>query len=175
MPITRLLPALAVLLPMAATAQTARPPQGPQRLGAFGNWTAATYQEAGQKVCYAFTRAARSEGGGTRENVMLTVTHRPQGRDQVAANLGHAFPREGARAQTEVEGSVGANDLRFYGAGNNAFAQNGPAAVAAFRNGRDLELKGPGAQNRGRTTDTFSLAGFTAAYDAISRDCPVRR
>ena len=175
----KLFSALAILLPMAATAQTARPApgagQGPQRLGAFGNWTAATYQEAGQKVCYAFTRAAKSEGGGVRQNVMLTVTHRPQGRDQVAATLGYAFPRDAARGQSEVEGSVGANDVRFYGAGNNAFAQNGAAAVATFRNGRDLVLKGPGPQGRGQTTDTFSLGGFTGAYEAISRDCPVRR
>ncbi len=180
MPIPKLLLVLAALLPVAATAQTARPApavgQGPQRLGAFGNWTAATYQEGGQKVCYAFTRAAKSEGGGARQNVMLTVTHRPQGRDQVAATLGYAFPRDPARGQAEVAGSVGANELSFYGAGNNAFAQNGPAAVAAFRNGRDLVLKGPGPQGRGgRTTDTFSLGGFGGAYEAISRDCPARR
>ncbi|UFN48885.1 hypothetical protein LPC08_23285 [Roseomonas sp. OT10] len=176
----RALPALlALLLPVVANAQANRPAQGgqpgPQRLGISQNWTAATHQEGGQKVCYAFTRATKTEGGGPRQNVILTVTHRPQGRDQVAASLGFSFPRNADRRETTVEASVGSNDLSFYGAGTNAFAQNGGAAVAAFRNGRDVVFRSPGPQGKGATTDTFSLMGFSAAYEAISRECPARR
>ncbi|MFT8244066.1 invasion associated locus B family protein [Roseomonas sp. BN140053] len=174
----RLLPVLAALVPFAALAQPARNAAAPQRLGSFGNWTAATHQEGGGKVCYAFTRATKSEGGGTRQGVMLTVTHRPQGRDQVAAALGYTLRRENDRADTQVEGEIGTNEIRFYGAQTNAFAQNGAQAVGFFRNGRELVVKGPGPQGggaRGATTDTFSLSGFTAAYEAISRECPARR
>ena len=133
---------------------------GPQRLGTFGEWTAATHQEGSSKICYAFTRP---DGNA---NALLTVTHRPQGRDQVALRLGRAFPRN-----AEVTVDVGDKDLDFYTSGDNAFARDGRATVGAFRNGRDAVAKSPAANNRS-TTDTFSLQGFSAAYDAISRECP---
>jgi len=141
-------------------AAPAQPAAGPQRLGTFGEWTAATHTENGGKVCYAFTRP---EGNA---NALLTVTHRAQGRDQVALRIGRAFPRN-----AEVTVDVGGKDLNFYTAGDNAFARNGGATVAAFRSGREAEAKSPAANNRS-TTETFSLQGFSAAYDAISRECP---
>ncbi|WP_424136316.1 invasion associated locus B family protein [Roseomonas chloroacetimidivorans] len=161
--------ALSALLPAATPASAqqrgAQPAQasGPQRLGTFGEWTAATHQEGAGKVCYAFTRM---EG---RNNALLTVTHRPQGRDQVALRIGRAFPRN-----AEVKVDVGSNDLDFYTAGDNAFARDGRAAVAAFRGGREAVAKSPAANKR-TTTETFSLSGFTAAYEAISRECPPGR
>jgi len=133
----------------------------PQRLGTFGGWTAATHQEGGGKVCYAFTRM---EG---RQNALLTVTHRPQGRDQVALRIGRPFPRN---AEVKVEAS--GDTLDFYTSGDNAFARDGRAAVAAFRSGRDAVATSPAPSNRS-TTETFSLSGFTAAYEAITRECPV--
>ncbi|MBP0493845.1 invasion associated locus B family protein [Pararoseomonas indoligenes] len=133
---------------------------GPQRLGTFGDWTAATHTEASGKVCYAFTRM---EG---RNNTLLTVTHRPQGRDQVSLRIGRAFPRN-----AEVKVDVGDTDLNFYTSGDNAFARDGRATVAAFRNGRDATAKSPAPNNRS-TTETFPLSGFTAAYEAISKECP---
>ncbi|HEY8613444.1 MAG TPA: invasion associated locus B family protein [Roseomonas sp.] len=151
-------PALAQQRNAAPQAQSQA--SGPQRLGAFQDWTAATYQEGNNKICYAFTRM---EG---RQNALLTVTHRPQGRDQVALRIGRSFPRN-----AEVKVDVGNNDLDFYTSGDNAFARNGRAAVAAFRSGREATAKSPAPNNRS-TTETFSLSGFTAAYEAISKECP---
>ena len=142
----------------------------PQALGRFGNWTAATYTEGGRKVCYAFTRASKSEGAGSRQNVMLTVTHRPQGRDQVALRAGYTYARN-----AEVSVTVGSTELEFYTAQDNAFAREGARAVSAFRAGANAVAKGQGPQGRGTATDTFSLSGFTAAYEAISKECPAGR
>ncbi len=142
----------------------------PRALGTFQDWTAATHMEAGKKVCYAFTRASKVEGGGNRQNVILTVTHRPQGRDQVAMRAGYSYARN-----AEVELAVGSAELPFYTAQDNAFAREGAKAVAAFRGGSEAVARGPGPQGRGRVTDTFSLSGFSAAYDAISRECPPGR
>jgi invasion protein IalB len=167
-----LLLAAALLGGLPAAAQQ-RPAQGggasgPQRLGAFQDWTAATHREGGQKVCYAFTRASRTEPN--RQNVILTVTHRPQGRDQVALSAGYSYPRN-----AEVEVAVGQAELPFYTAGSSAFARNGQAAVAAFRAGANAVSRGPQANGRGQAQDSFSLSGFTAAYEAISRECPPAR
>jgi invasion protein IalB len=161
--------ALLALLALPALAQQ-RPPAaaGPSRIGSFQDWTAASYQEGGQRICYAFARASRSDPA--RSGVILTVTHRSQGRDQVAINAGYAFPRN-----AEVTVTVGATELPFYTGGSNAFARDGRAAVAAFRNGATAASRGPGPNGRGTATDSFSLSGFSAAYDAISRECPAGR
>jgi hypothetical protein len=47
--------------------------------------------------------------------------------------------------------------------------------VAAFRGGATAVSRGPRAGGRGTATDTFSLTGFTAAYEAISQECPAAR
>ncbi|MBP0444641.1 invasion associated locus B family protein [Roseomonas sp. SSH11] len=155
-----------VTAPALAQQRGAQPAQGgserPQRLGTFNDWTAATHQEGRNKVCYAFTRM---EG---RQNALLTITHRPQGRDQVALQIGRAFPRN-----AEVKVEVGTTELDFFTSGDNAFAREGRAVVAAFKAGREAVAKSPAANNRS-TTETFSLSGFTAAYEAISRECPAR-
>ena len=144
--------------------------QRPQALGTFQDWTAATYTEGKAKVCYAFTRASKAEGAGNRQNVLLTVTHRPQGRDQVALRSGYTYARN-----AEVTVNVGGTDLDFYTAQDNAFARDGGKAVATFRAGANAVAKGTGPQGRGTATDTFSLSGFTAAYEAISKECPAGR
>lgn len=147
--------------------------QRPQKLGDFQDWTAATHTESGQKVCYAFTRANRSEGVPNRsaKNVMLVVTHRPQGRDQVALQSGYAYPRN-ADGGDPVQVAVGGTNLGFYTAGSSAFARDNRAALGALRNGKEAVARGPLPNGRGQATDTFSLSGFSAAHEAISRECP---
>jgi invasion protein IalB len=157
------LPALAQSRPVAPVQQPA-----PRQLGTFRDWTAVTYQENGQKICYAFTRATKAEPA--RQGVVLTVTHRPGGRDAVALTAGYAYPRN-----AEVTMAVGQTNLPFYTGGNSAFARDGAAVVAAMRGGNRAVIRGPAAGGRGNANDQFSLAGFSAAYDAISRECPARR
>ena len=167
------LPLLACLLwPLAeASAQ-----QNPQKIGDFQSWTAATHAEGGQKICYAFTRATRSEGVPNRSpnDVLLVVTHRPKGRDQVALRPGYAYPRN-ADGGDPVRVSVGGTNIGFYTSGASAFARDNRAAVAALRNGREAVARGPLPNGgRGQASDVFSLAGFSAALDAISRECPAQ-
>jgi invasion protein IalB len=154
---------LAVLLLGPAVAEAQQP--RPQKLGEFQSWTAASFAEGGQKTCYAFTRPTKSEGG--RQGVMLTVTHRQAARDTVTISAGYAFPRN-----AEATVSIGGTEMAFYTSGTTAAARDGAAAVRAFRNGRDAVMKAPGANGKGTASDTFPLAGFGAAYDAISRECP---
>lgn len=154
----------------SAQAQQGQPQAGaaaPRRLGEHGSWTAATHAENGQKVCYAFAKPSRSEPA--RQGVLLTVTHRPGQRDAVILTAGYRYA-PGA----EVKVSIGPTELPFYTAASAAAARDHAAAIRAFRNGREAVARGPGANGRGTVTDTFPLAGFGAAYDAISRECPAQ-
>lgn len=141
----------------------------PKLIGKFDDWQAATHQEAGQPVCYAFIRAASSQPAlPGRGEVVLTVTQRPGGRDAVAVSAGFAYA-----ANTEVQMSVDQAQFAFYTANRSAFARNGRAAVAAFGKGRQAVAKSPGP--RGVVIlDTFSLHGFSPAYAAINKACPAK-
>jgi hypothetical protein len=164
-----LAPALLALPMLALPAVAQQAPAQPRRLGQFQSWTAAVHTEAGQKICYAFSRATKAEGVVNRpaNQVLLTVTHRPQGRDAVALRAGYAYPRN-----AEVKVQVGQTEFTFYTSGTDAHARDGAASVRAFRGGREVAARGPGPNNRGVAADTFALAGFAQAYEAISRECP---
>jgi len=145
------------------------PAEGPKKIGAFDDWIAATHQEAGQPVCYAFTRAQSSMPALTgRGAVILTVTQRMSGRDAVALEAGFAFaPNATVTVQADQTG------LDFYTAQRAAFARKGHDAVTAFQGASRAIARSPGPRDT-TVTDTFSLKGFSAAYAAISKACPPR-
>ena len=149
--------------PVAAAAK----PGGPKKLGDFDDWIAATHQEAGQPVCYAFTRAQSSSPAMTgRGAVILTVTQRMSGRDAVALEAGYAFAQDAAvTVQADQTG------LEFYTHQRAAFARKGHDAVTAFQVAGRAISRSP-APHDVTVTDTFSLKGFSAAYAAISKACP---
>ena len=145
------------------------PAPAPKEIGKFDDWIAATHQESGQTVCYAFTRAESSNPAVPgRGQVVLTVTQRPTGRDAVAIEAGFSFA-----ANAAVTVQVDQTGLDFYTAQRNAFARDGKAAVAAFQRGTRAIARSPGPKDA-QVTDTFSLKGFSAAYAAIVKACPAK-
>jgi invasion protein IalB len=153
-------PALAA--PKHAATSAAAKPAGPtpKELGRFDEWTAATYENAGQTICYAFTRAKPAGPSSGAALPLLTVTERANNRDEVAITSPTAYAKDAS-----VLLQVGQAGLDFYTSGRDAFARDGKAAVAAMRRGDE-------AITRGHNTDTYSLKGFTQAYDAIVKACP---
>jgi hypothetical protein len=171
--------ALAVLLLVTVSGAKAQPRKpaahaapaaaGPKEIGKFEDWIAAKHEEAGQTVCYAFTRPQNSVPKVPgRGDVVLTVTERPTGRDAVALSAGFAYP-----AGAEVLVQVDQAGLHFYTAQRNAFARDGGAAVNAMKEGRQAVARSPGPRGA-QVTDTFSLRGFAQAYTAIVKACPAK-
>lgn len=175
----RLLPLLVLLAPVPAHAADPKPTRpaaqavqaaaGPKSIGTFEDWQAATHQEAGALVCYAFTRATPSDPAAPgRGGAVLTVTHRPGGRDTVAVSSNTAYP-----AGAAVRVGVDQTGLPFYINDRSAFARDGKTAVAAFGKGRTAVARTT-AGRAAPASNTFSLRGFTAAYAAINKACPPR-
>jgi invasion protein IalB len=167
--------AISLLAAGPAVAQSHKPPAaktapaaaGPRQLNKFDDWTAATHQDSGATVCYAFTRAQSSTPAlPGRGDVVLTVTERPSGRDAVAMKAGFPYA-----ANAAVTVQVDQTGLEFYTFQSNAFARDGKAAVAAFDKGSRAIARSPGPKEAS-VTDTFSLKGFSAAYAAIAKACP---
>jgi hypothetical protein len=164
------LPAVAQPHPAARPAAHPAPapakPAGPKSIGTFEDWTAATNIEAGQTVCYAFTRAQSSNPASPgRGQVVLTVTERSGGRDAVAISAGFTYA-----ATAAVAVAIDQTTMEFYTAQRSAFARDGHAAVLAFQKSGKVIAKSPGP--KGTVTDQFSLKGFSAAYAAIGKACP---
>lgn len=160
-----------IVLAQATRPAPAAAPLTPKSIGVFTDWQAATLQEGGQLVCYAFTRASASAPAPAVPNrgaVVMTVTQRSGTRDAVALSAGFAYP-----AGAEVEVGVDQTELAFYTAGRSAFARDGRASIEAFQRGRTAVARSPGPRSA-PVQDTFSLRGFTAAYDAINKACPAR-
>lgn len=154
--------------PAPPAAQNA-PQNAPKSIGTFTDWQAATHQEGGQLVCYAFTRATASTPAVPgRGDVVLTVTHRVGARGAVAISAGFAYP-----ANADVSVQVDKTELAFFTAGRSAFATEGKQAIDAFERGTTAVARSPGPRNT-RVQDTFSLRGFTASYEAINKACPAR-
>ena len=112
----------------------AAPCHAAKKLGRFDDWIAATHQEGGQTVCYAFTsrKHPRPLLPG-RGEVVLTVTERPGGRDAVAISAGFDYPRKDAAVTMQVD----TTGLDFYTAQRNAFARDGK------RGGRRVPARAP--------------------------------
>ena len=144
-------------------------PGGAKAIGRYDDWVAASHPEAGQPTCYAFTRAQSSTPAlPGRGSAVLTVTQRASGRDAVALDAGFAYPADAAVTMTADSASVA-----FYTHQHAAFARDGHAAVAAFQIAAHAVAHSPGPHDT-KVTDTFSLKGFSAAYAAISKECPAK-
>jgi hypothetical protein len=161
-------PAPATKAAAPAPAKPAATPAGPKSIGKYDDWTAATHQESGATVCYAFTRAQSSAPVvAGRGPVIVTITQRPTLRDSVAIEAGAPYAAS-AVATVQIDQTT----IEFYTDKRNAFARDGKAVATAFAKGSKLVVKSP--LQKGVATDTFSLKGFGKAYEAIVKACPAK-
>ena len=163
--------ALALLL-LAAAPQGAFA-QAVERIDTFQNWTAWKTTESGNPVCFMGARPLTDEGNYTsRGEISFVVTHRPgENRiGEVAYTAGYTY-RENSTVDVSIDGTV----YKLLVSGGNAWPANPEtdrALVQAMIRGSTAIVQGYSTRNT-LTTDTYSLSGFTAAYESISRACGV--
>ncbi len=161
---------VALAPPVAAQPKPAAKPAAapvPKPIGAFEEWQAATYDEGGQTVCYAFTKArGSSQKISGRGEVILTVTQRVSMRDAVSISAGFEYA---ANASVDVQSDKG--KFEFFTAKRSAFARDGRAVIAALAASKLVTARSPHPQKKD-VTDTFAVKGFSKAYDAINKACP---
>lgn len=163
-----LLAGLAVLTAMPAAAQA------PKTLGTFEKWSAFSYQEQGKPVCYLAAQASEPKGGPPkRGDVFLMVTHRPgqKATDVITFAAGYEF-----KANSEAEATVGGQVFKLFTRGERAWAadeKTDKALVQALVKGATVAIKA--SPTRGPdSTDSFALAGFGKAHQAINQACGVK-
>ncbi len=141
-------------------------PGAPRSIGKFGEWQAALRPEPDGITCFAFTRPeAGAQHGAGRGNAVLSVTRRPRSHDVVAVSAGFMLSgREDAQLR------AGDTRMLFYIANRNAFARDNAAAIAIFAHESSVMAWLPGPHGVA-ATERFSLAGFSAALDAMRKAC----
>jgi len=168
---------LAALLMAAMSAPPSRAQEKTDLIGSFNDWDSFTLRrENGNRLCYMVSvpkswRASRENV--RRGDIYITVTHRPSGdvRDQVNVVVGYPL-KNGSEVTATIDGQT---SFELFTQGDGAWlytAEQDSEMVQAMRRGVNLVVEG--SSSRGTdTTDRYSLMGFTAAYNAISKACGV--
>ena len=165
-----------VLVTALAAAPHAAPAATMLGTGPFGDeWFAWQDTEAGKRVCFMHaTPQDMAPKGVTRGSVLLMVVHRPgdNARNVVSVVAGYTFA-----ANSVVTVTIDRADFPMFTKDDGAWAYTADqdaAMVRAMISGSRMTVKGTSSRGT-TTTDTYSLAGFTAAHDAIDRACPAGR
>lgn len=143
-------------------------------LANHGDWTVIEEKEGGGKVCFVATAPTKSEGKyKKRGEIFLLVTHRPaeKANGVVSIQTGYAY-----KARSDATVRIKTKAFKLFTDGENAWARDNAtdrALVNAMKSGNRLVVSGISGRGT-RTTDTYSLAGFTAAYKAASKACGVK-
>ena len=158
---------IAILSPLAAMAASSPTPLGPNK-GVYGDWIAATYGTGSSKICYAFTKPTHSSPALSHRGMpMLTVSERHGSRDEISVTPGYDYP-----PKASVTMHAGKSSIPFYVQDNIAFTGHVTDALTAFKRENVATATSSGPRGVKTVTDSFSLRGFTAAYNAIVKACP---
>jgi invasion protein IalB len=157
-----------VLLSLCASVAAA---QEVEVIGTHGKWIAQTYKENGKPVCFMSVKPDKSEGNyKARGDVLFMVTHRPAEKayEVVSIVAGYQYLPDSDAVLT-----IGGQKFNLFTTGERAWARDSKtdkAMTQLMMKGRTMTVRGTSSRNN-VTTDSFSLAGFTAAYKAISERC----
>jgi invasion protein IalB len=177
MKLLRLAPSLAALALLAgilapsidrAAAQSAEP----EAIGSFGDWQAVTFAENGNKGCYITSKPTKEEGQySQRGRVYVLVTHRPADGsfDVVSVVAGYTYGDS-----SDVTLTIDQTDFALFTSKDTAWAPDSATdkqLVEAMKKGNSMVVRGTSSRGT-KTTDTYSLSGFTKAYQAIAEACP---
>ena len=141
-------------------------------LGTFGTWTAYVFHDAAGKVCYMASEPTESKGKYTsRDDVFLTVTHRSAEKtyDVVSMTAGFTY-QKGSKPTIRIDNK---KNVTLMPVEDMAWAKDDKTDAALVKDmiaGSNAYVNGTSKRGT-KITDTFSLKGFSKAYNAINEAC----
>ena len=138
--------------------------------GYFGNWRVYTAKEGTETLC--FMVASPQHTSSEREGNFLSITHRPYENsfDTIALMFGTMFHKT-SRPTIEVDNH---KPFEMKTADDSAFVMNEKDEKTLI----DQMIIGNVARTKGKShkknvlRETFSLKGFSKAYDMLNEKCP---
>ena len=145
-------------------------------LGTYHAWTAYVASLPEGKVCYIAASPTKSAGKySSRGDVFLMIAHRPQEKsfNVVSFLAGYTYKKK-VNATIQVDKNKALGLLTDIGVDTDtAWAKDAKMdaeLIAQMKKGNVLVVKGTSKRGT-QTTDTFSLKGFSKAYEAIQTAC----
>lgn len=141
----------------------------------YGNWSAFLSGKGRNLICYIATEPTKSIGKyKKRSTAALVVSHGPMKKDVgvVRIDAGYIYKKKSSAVIT-----IGKNTYDMFTNADTAWAaksKTDQALVKAMKAGSELAVRGESTRGT-KTTDLYSLKGFTAAYKAISIACKVAK
>ncbi len=146
----------------------------PSALEQIKNWSVFGYEEGGKKTCFAVSQPTESLPKGVkRGDIFFRVTHREADKsfDSVSVSMGYPL-----KANSTPTATIGSKTYNFFGQ-NETIWPAGTASdkletklVLAMKGGAKMVVKATSARGT-NTTDTYSLAGITAALASAKKHC----
>ncbi len=158
---------LATIFSFSATASSV-----PTELGQYGDWTAYSYKEGKNTVCYMASTPKKDEGKyKKRGDIYAIITHRPADKSYNVVNFvaGYNY-KQNSKVVVKI-GTTSFNNL--FTNVDSAWAPDSSTdkkLVEAMKRGQKMTVEGISFRGT-KTKDTYSLKGFTGAYRAISAKC----
>ncbi len=159
---------------VAVPVASAQAQNTPKLIDVFGKWEAYTYSEKGQKVCYMGSQPTSAKGDYTqRGRIYAMVTHRPSLKllNEVSFITGYTY-----KSDSKVDLRIDSTSFKLFTHDDSAWASTSEGdqkLIKAMKAGSTMVVVGYSSRDT-KTTDTYSLSGFTAAYNAISKACSVK-
>jgi invasion protein IalB len=160
--------ATAVMLLLAGNAYA----QAPQQMGDYDDWTAYTYKENGKNVCYMASTPKKDEGKySKRGDIYVVITHRAGENSFDVFNIvaGYDYKKD-----STVTVKIGKEVFsKFFTEKDKAWTlseTDDHQLIKAMKRGERMIVEGMSSRGT-QTKDTYSLKGFTRAYQAISAKC----
>lgn len=143
----------------------------PDRLhdSTYQNWNVFSMNKSGKKICYIVSVPIREEGNWSKRGyAYLLVTDRGS-KDEVSVSSGYPY-RKGSEVAILVDDK---DKMNMFTRGELAWTyEHKDDARLVNLMKRGLELTARGTSQKGTfSLDTFSLRGFTAAYNRMKRMC----
>lgn len=141
-------------------------------LGTFGVWTAYVFQDEAGKVCYMAAEPKQSKGKYTkRDDVFLTITHRPAEKtyDVVSMTAGFTY-QKGSKPNIRIDNKKAVTLMPVEDMSWAKDEKTDATLVKDMIAGSNAYVNGT-SQRGTKILDTFSLKGFSKAYNAMNGAC----
>ena len=143
-------------------------------LGLYGDWGAQTFTEGKNIGCSMWSQPTKDVGKYDKRGAIYAyITHRPWDKriNEVSISAGYAYKKD-----STVQVRIGGQKFTLFTDGETAWSRSpkdDKALVDAMRRGNTMIVTGMSSRGT-QTTDTYSLTGFTKAFEAIGKACNVK-
>lgn len=168
----KLLSVIAVLCLLISVKSISTPKPESNILGTFGTWTAYVFHDGTGKVCYMAAQPTDSKGKYTyRDDIFLTITHRPAEKSYDVISMAAGFTyQKGSKPSIRIDNKKAVTLIPVTDMAWAKDAQTDAELVKNMIAGSNAYVNGTSKRGT-KITDTFSLKGFTKAYEAINSAC----